>query len=116
MDKTPLQKKNHLHQIWTAMDGEKGDLVKRCEQYARWTIRGVFPEEYQEGQELMASYVIIGPRLVNNLGNKVVEAMFPHTRPFFSVNLNMEVQKKIRQEAGDEALAQIGRASCRERV
>ena len=107
MDKTPLLKKNQISQIWTAMDGEKGDLVKRCEQYARWTIRGVFPEEYTEGQELMASYVIIGPRLVNNLGNKVVEAMFPHTRPFFSVNLSMEVQKKIRQEAGDEALAQV---------
>lgn len=89
------------------MDAEKSDLVTRCEQYARWTIRGICPEEFQEGQSLMSSYVIIGPRLVNNLSNKVVEAMFPHTRPFFSVNMSMEVQNKIRTEAGDEALAQI---------
>ena len=102
-----MNKNNTIQTIWTAMDGEKGDLVLRCEQYARWTIRGICPEEFVEGQELMHSYVVIGPRLVNNLSNKVVEAMFPHTRPFFSVNMSMEVQKKIRQEAGEEALAQI---------
>ena len=102
-----MNKANHISTIWTAMDGEKSDLVTRCEQYARWTIRGICPEEFQEGQSLMSSYVVIGPRLVNNLSNKVVEAMYPHTRPFFSVNMSMEVQKKIRAEAGDEALAEI---------
>lgn len=100
--------------IWTAMEGEKGDLVERCKQYAAWTIPNVCPEDNSEQTAKMSSYVIIGPRLVNHLSNKVVEAMFPNSRPFFSVNLSMDMQKKIRQEAGDETLAELAGTSRKE--
>ena len=96
------------------MEAEKGDLVSRCKQYAAWTIPSVCPEDNSEKTAQISSYVIIGPRLVNHLSNKVVEAMYPHTRPFFSFNLNMEVQQKIRSEAGDEALAEIAGTSRKE--
>ena len=106
--------KGEIHNIWTAMDAEKGDLVSRCEQYARWTLPGICPVEGSESTNKLDSYVVPGPRLVNNLSNKVVDAMFPHTRPFFNVNLSMEMQKKIREEAGEEALATIKSHSRKE--
>lgn len=106
--------KGQIHNIWEAMRAEKGDLEDRCEQYARWTLPGICPVEGSEKTGTLDSYVIPGPRFVNNLANKVVEAMFPHTRPFFNVNLSMEMQKKIRQEAGEEVLATIKHESRKE--
>lgn len=106
--------KGQIHNIWEAMGSEKGDLVARCEQYARWTLPGICPVEGSEKTQALDSYVIPGPRFTNNLSNKIVEAMFPHTRPFFNVNLSMEMQKKIRQEAGEEALAAIKHESRKE--
>ena len=91
------------------MQQDKGDLVPRCEQYARWTIPAICPEGgvINTTNELLRSFVIIGPRIVNNLSNKIVEVMFPQSRPFFSVTLSPDVKQKIRQEAGDDALAEI---------
>ena len=106
--------KGAVANIWEAMGAEKGDLETRCEQYARWTLPGICPVEGSEKTENLDSYVIPGPRFTNNLSNKIVEAMFPHTRPFFNVNLSMELQKKIRTEAGEEALATIKHESRKE--
>lgn len=91
--------------IWEAMRSEKGDLEHRCETYARWTLPGVCPGDTDETSEQVASYVKIGPRLVNNLANKISNVLFPQAQPFFSVDLGMDMKKRIRQEAGDEVLA-----------
>lgn len=109
-----MEHKGQIQQIWESMHQEKGDLEARSEQYARWTLPGICPEEGSENSETLDSYVIPGPRFVNNLSNKIVEAMFPHTRPFFNVNLSMEVQKKIREETGAEKLAVIKHHSRKE--
>lgn len=100
---------NTLEKRWGELDALKGDLVDRCVQYARWTIPGIMPEDRKttQGHELLNSFVLIGPRLVNNLSNKIVEVMFPQARPFFSVTLSAETKKQIRQEAGDEKLDEI---------
>ena len=106
--------KGEIHNIWEAMESEKGDLVERCKKYARWTLPGICPEGDNEQDNKLDSYVIPGPRFVNQLSNKVVDAMFPHTRPFFNVNLSMDLQKKVREEAGEEALAVIKEHSRKE--
>ena len=106
--------KGEIHNIWEAMESEKGDLVERCKRYARWTLPGICPEGDNEQDNKLDSYVVPGPRFVNQLSNKVVDAMFPHTRPFFNVNLSMDMQRKIREEAGEEALATIKEQSRKE--
>ncbi len=98
--------KGTVQMRWDEMHTDKGDLIQRCEQYARWTIPGIMPEDNSSTQahELLKSFVVIGPRLVNNLSNKIVEVMFPQSRPFFTVGLSADVKQLIRQEAGDDAL------------
>lgn len=91
---------------WEAMRKDKGDLEDRSETYAKWTIEALCPEDGTETSEQISSFVLIGPRLVNTLANKVVESMFPHSRAFFAVNLSIEAEAKIRQEAGDDALSE----------
>lgn len=96
-----------IKQLWDRMDADKSDLVARCEKYANWTIRGICPPDDDGDQHRAPSYVLIGPRLVNNLSNKILTVMFPYDRPFFSVNLSSSMKQRIRQEAGDEALSAI---------
>lgn len=96
-----------LETLWTAMNSEKGDLTTRAEQYAKWTIPAVCPEDDTETTAMVGSYVVIGARLLNVLSNKVVSAMFPLDRPFFMANMATELQNRIRKTAGDEALAQM---------
>lgn len=101
---------DRLDQLWTVMQGEKGDLERRSEEYARWTVPYVCPEEGTEGQEQEKADIAIGPRLVNHLANKVVDTMFPHDRPFFAVTLTPEMRQKLRKELGEEAEAQFAEA------
>lgn len=100
--------------MWERMQGDKSDLVTRCEKYSRWTIRGICPEDSTEDQARVPSYVLVGPRLINNLSNKIVEIMFPYTRPFFSVRLSSGMRQKIREEVGDEELAAISSEARKE--
>jgi hypothetical protein len=100
-----MMKENMISTQWTMMHKDKGDLIDRCETYAKWTLDAICPEEGVDKTEYVSSYVLIGPRLVNTLSNKVVESMFPHSRAFFAVGLGAEVEAELLQEAGEEALA-----------
>ncbi len=101
---------DRLDQLWTVMDNEKGDLVRRSEEYARWTIPYICPEDDTEGSEQDKADVAIGPRLVNHLANKVVDTMFPHDRPFFAIALTPEMRQKLRKDLGEEQEAQFAEA------
>jgi hypothetical protein len=98
---------DRLDQLWTTMQGEKGDIERRSEEYARWTIPSVCPEDGTEGVEQEKADVAIGPRLVNHLANKIVDTMFPHDRPFFAVTLTPEMRKQLRDELGADQAAQF---------
>lgn len=102
----PSANKGEIERLFMAMDAEKGDLVARCRMYAAWTIPALVPPEGGEVSKTVTSYIRQGPRLVNSLANKVVEAMFPQSRPFFAVGLNPEIEKKIRSEIGEEEAAE----------
>lgn len=99
-----------LDQLWTVMQGEKGDIEKRTEEYAYWTIPSICPTDNSEHQEQIKGDVAIGARLVNHLANKVVDTMFPHDRPFFTVTLTPEMRQKLRKEMGADAEAQFAEA------
>lgn len=98
---------DRLDQLWTTMQGEKGDIERRSEEYARWTIPSICPEDATEGSEHEKADVAIGPRLVNHLSNKVVDTMFPHDRPFFAVTLTPEIRRQLQEELGPEQAAQF---------
>lgn len=87
---------------WETMTAEKGDLIARCENYARLTIPSICPEQGTESGEQRRGYVAKGPRLVNSLANKIVDTMFPHDRPFFTVSLTPKARRKVRDEIGED--------------
>ncbi len=90
---------NELSLRWDAMELEKGDLVERSREYARWTIPSVLPDENSDGQERKSS-VEIGATVVNHLSNRIVDVLFPIARPFFTVVLNDDTQIELEKEMG----------------
>lgn len=105
-----------LDQLWTVMQGEKGDLETRSEEYARWTLPYICPTDNSEGTEQDKADVAIGPRLVNHLANKVVDTMFPHDRPFFTIALTPEMRGQLRKELGEDEEAGFAEAVRSETV
>jgi len=91
---------------WTALDGRKGDLLDRSEQYARWTVPSIFPTDENSKtdtpEESEKGNVAIGARLVNHLSHRIVDTMFPNDKPFFAVALTPEAKRKFEQDAEAE--------------
>lgn len=101
---------DRLDQLWETMKGERGDLQTRSEEYARWTLPYLCPVDNQENDELDKADIVIGPRLVNHLANKIVDTMFPHDRPFFALTLTPDARHKLRKELGEDGEAQFAEA------
>jgi len=93
---------NQINQIWTEMEAEKGDLVERSREYARWTIPSVMSTETDRRSELMKGSVEIGASVVNHLANRIIDVLFPVARPFFTVVLSDDVQLKLDTEMGNQ--------------
>lgn len=97
---------------WEEMHNTKGDLLQRCEQYARWTVPSIFPpenhsEEHATPQESEKGNVAIGARLINHLAHRVVDTMFPNDKPFFAIQLTPEAEKDIAEQADPELKGEI---------
>tara|TARA_R110002020_G_scaffold86439_1_gene213469 strand:- start:232 stop:1809 length:1578 start_codon:yes stop_codon:yes gene_type:complete len=101
-----MTKKNELSDIWSEMVGEKGDLVERSESYARWTIPAIMlPDGRQEseaGYEADKGSVEIGAPVVNHLANRIVDVLFPVSRPFFTVRMTDDTQIALDQTVEEE--------------
>ncbi len=97
-----------LSNLWTEMDGEKGDLIARSEQYGLWTIPSITMDvKVQANAEADKGHVVVGARLVNHLSNRIADTMFPHDRPFFTLVLTPEAQVALEKEAGEENAAKL---------
>ena len=92
---------------WQTLDGRKGDLLDRCEQYARWTVPSIFPTDdnarSENPEESEKGNVAIGARLVNHLSHRIVDTMFPNDKQFFAVTLPPEAKKKFEADSDEEA-------------
>ena len=85
---------HQIDAIWAAMETEKGDLIDRVEEYSRWTVAAIMPPDGGEGVEQVKGNVHSGARLVNHLANKIVNVLFPISRPFFTVAMKKLVKCK----------------------
>jgi hypothetical protein len=110
---------------WQQLNGQKGDLLDRSEQYARWTVPSIFPTDdnarTDTPEESEKGNVAIGARLVNHLSHRIVDTMFPNDKPFFAVTLTPEAKRKFfadaqpeEKEALDEGLIEAENAAMRE--
>jgi hypothetical protein len=96
---------NHPHKIsdvWSKMKEDKGDLIDRSQAYARWTVPAIMPADHSSKIEQTKGNVPTGARLVNHLANKIVDVLFPVSRPFFTVALTPEAKLRLENELGPE--------------
>lgn len=88
---------------WEQLNGRKGDLLVRCEQYARWTVPSLFTRDNSENdqtpQETEKGNVSIGARVVHHLAHRIVDTMFPSDKPFFSLQFTPKSQSEYQQLA-----------------
>lgn len=96
-----------LAQLWVQLDGRKGDLITRSEQYAMWTVPSICPREDEDGVEQSRGNVSIGARLVNHLANRVVDTMYPSDRPFFALSLEPSAQLQLEQDMTEDELLEF---------
>lgn len=96
---------------WEVMKTEKGDIVERAETYGLWTIPSITMDvTEQTAQEADKGHVVVGARLVNHLSNRIVDVMFPHDKPFFTIATKPEAQRALEKEAGEESAAKLSEA------
>ncbi len=58
-------------------------IVRKCEQYAQYTLPGMFVDPLQSTQKVQHDFQSVGGLLTNNLASKLVGALFPAGVPFF---------------------------------
>lgn len=74
--------------LFDKLDSKRAQLLLRCEQYAAWTIPSKFPQkDADDNHEMAIDFQAVGAKLVNNLLNKVMLALFAPSRPFFRPEL-----------------------------
>lgn len=91
-----------LSNTWETMNANKNDIEARNEEYARWTVPSICPEDASGDQNPRQGNVAIGARLVNSLANRVVDVMFPSDRPFFSLPMTPKSERELVKEHGGD--------------
>jgi hypothetical protein len=110
-----MPEQNSIAARYGQLEGLKGDLHRRCEDYAKWTVPHIFPlDSTNNSTEVTRDFQSIGARAVNHLANKIALVLFPAGRPFFRLDPVDELKAKM-QEAGlgpteiESALAKVER-------
>jgi hypothetical protein len=74
-------------------NGLREGLLRRAEQYARWTIPKIFPEinRSQDVDALVQDFQALGAQAVNSLANRLMMSLFAPSRPFFRLALARKI-------------------------
>jgi len=102
--KTP---QHRIDDVWEQMDAEKGDLITRSETFARWTVAAIMQPDGGENTEQIHGSVNKGARWVNHLANKIVDVLFPVSRPFFTIAMTPKAKLELEKEIGEENSGQM---------
>lgn len=111
-----------IQQRYQELSRKRESYLSRCEQYARWTLPWLFPEEditrNRDNEVIPSTFGAIGARCVNHVSNKLIEVLFPTNRPFYRANLG-EKTKALAEAQGvdtaviEEAMGAVERGSMR---
>ena len=96
--------KKHLAARFQELHKKKNSILTRCEDYADWTLPGVFPKSTQtDTVEISQSMESLGARGVNHLSNKLVMTLFQPGQPFFRIKISSNQIKELDEaaKAGD---------------
>lgn len=112
------------------LDGQRQNMLDRFERLAQLTIPSVFPDEDydQQQDQLTDGSSSLGSQAVTHLTNKLMNAMFAPSRPFFRLSLdNATIQKYVQQlgttesvitdslaQGERDAMMELEREGCRE--
>lgn len=101
-------KKGVTHaQRWQQLDSKKLPMMRRCEDYAMWTLPYVFPQVGIKEGDLQGPVDSTGSRAVNHLANKLIMTLFQPHNPFFRLNVSTAITAELATaaEEGDEDAA-----------
>lgn len=117
-------------QEFDSQDGNRQPMLDRFERLAQLTLPSVFTcKEYKaEQDQLTNGFTSLGGQCVTHLTNKLMNAMFAPSRPFFRLGLDDETLKQIADSLGVDvgvitdslaagersAMAELEREGCRE--
>lgn len=87
--------KKNLAKRFQDLHQKKNTILRRCEDYADWTLPGIFPKLGTTGSiEQSQSVESLGARGVNHLSNRLILTLFQPSQPFFRLQVS---SKQIRQ-------------------
>jgi hypothetical protein len=96
-----LELESNIKTTWSSMNGNKGSILRRCEEYADWTIPHIFPRDEEGDREQQQAMNATGAEVVNHLANKVAETLFPQ-EPFFRVSVEGTAYDEAIESGVDE--------------
>ena len=106
-----------IEDIWSDMETEKGDLITRAEAYARWTLPSVCPPGNTESVEQEKGSVDVGAEVDNHLSNRIVDLLFPVSRPFFTLattpEADLELYKELDKDQSSQFYEQVTETTSR---
>lgn len=86
-------------QRYQSLESKKLTLVRRCEEYAQWTLPHVFPFTGMKDSEMQGPVDSTGARAVNHLSNKLTMTLFTPYSPFFRLQISSDVAKELEAAA-----------------
>lgn len=103
-----VAKKETLAQEWNRLNNKRTDILRRCEDYAMWTLPYIFPISGSRYTELNQPVDSTGAMAVNHLSNKLVMTLFQPSQPFFRLMVTDDVLEEyveLAKNGDDDAIA-----------
>lgn len=105
------------NQRWLTLDGTRGNIIRRCERFATWTIAKVFPDSSytQDNSDVSNEFQSLGAQVVNHLSNRLMMVLFAPSRPFFRLGPKKAAQAQLATIAPEQRKAMESKLSAVER-
>lgn len=102
---------------WAKLDGVRGNIIRRAERFAKWTIPKVFPDaSYNQNNEALGNeWQSLGAQAANHLSNRLVMNLFAPSRPFFRLGPKKAAKEQMATIGAEQQKALENKLSVAER-